>query len=277
MGLAQPSCLGPRAGVHLARLGGLLPPTSGTGDSERGGRMPRRGTLGPQTHGTPPGSAPPGLPSSGGHWQPRSWFLQPGALPLHPQEPATPPPWGLGHTPSRSKGAVGLDPLPSAPRMGRGRKEPHRDSTDDAHAHGTDAPSPVGWTEAALLPEPLTLPNSVEGASAQRVPRPRVSRLPGPAVPPSRGCVCVVPAGSCTNRKVTAGGGADGQGAAAPRRDEEARPARRRKQRSERRARAWFNAPHCCLEILTIWHQRLHVFCMGPANYGADSGWVPFA
>lgn len=96
----------------------------------------------------------------------------------------------------------------------------------------------------------------MEGVLALRVPRPQVSPVPGLAVSPGGLCV-LFPWGLVRIGRRQLRRGADGQGAAAPRRDEEAGPVRQGT--GLRGARAWFNARRGCLEILTISNQRLRV------------------
>lgn len=95
-GPAQPPCLGPREPVHLAWL---APPTHGrdpgfqvgVGRWGGGGAMPQRGALRPPSpQAAPRLSSSWPLPPLGSTGSPEAQFLQPGAPPLCPKEPATP-------------------------------------------------------------------------------------------------------------------------------------------------------------------------------------------
>lgn len=179
-GPAQPPCLGPREGAHLAGAGSSHP-----------WQGPRISSWGPSatagctvTHRPTSNSLAQLLlasPSSGEHWQPRG---------------TVPPTWG---SPSLSKRAchpsldLGTQPRSPPPEMTRrwGRipslLQPclvlsiQRDREGAPTNMASIPHSPMGWAEAAPLPEPPRLSGLGEGCSSETG-----GRCPGPSVLPPR-------------------------------------------------------------------------------------------
>lgn len=110
MGLAQPTCLGPGAGAHLASPGWLLPPTSGTGDSEQRAGYHSGARWDPRPTGTPVAqlllASPPlgstGTQSHGSSSQGLLLFLHKSLLPLDPGARSRPLPPGI----TRQRGGI---------------------------------------------------------------------------------------------------------------------------------------------------------------------------